>query len=191
MQTKPALETFDPTAQDLERAISMLLQGFDDDPYREGLVDTPKRYRKLMQELCTRKPIEFTTFEDEQYDEMISVSEIPFYSLCEHHLVPFFGVAHVSYIPNGRIVGLSKIPRLVEYCSAGFQNQERITQEIARMLDEKLTPRGVGVQVKARHLCMEMRGVKKPGAMTTTTSLIGLFKSDKQVREEFLDSIRK
>ncbi len=184
------METFDPTAQDLERAVMIILSGFDNQPYRDGLIGTPHRYYKFLKEFTHKKEFAYTVFEDESYDEMISVSDIPFYSLCEHHLVPFFGVAHVAYIPAGKIVGLSKIPRLVEQVSAGFQNQERITQQVAKELDDVLHPRGVAVQIRARHLCMEMRGVKKPGAMTTTTSLIGLFKSDKQVREEFLDSIR-
>lgn len=156
------------------------------DTAREGLRDTPRRHTAFLSEFCAPQDFNFTTFESEGYDEMIIQKGIPFYSLCEHHVVPFFGVAIVAYIPRKRIVGLSKLARAVEYWSRGLQNQERITKNVARMIEEKLKPKGVAVSLKARHLCMEMRGVKKPGTETITTSLSGAFKKDPACRAEFM-----
>jgi len=161
-----------------------------DDYTREGLKETPRRYIKFLDEFFNPEPFEFTTFENEGNDQMITVTDIPFYSLCEHHLAPFFGIAHVAYIPTDRIVGLSKIPRTVDKFSRSFQNQERITQQIADFLQESLMPRGVAVILKARHLCVEMRGIQKTGVQTTTSAMKGVFETDINARQEFLNLIK-
>src|SRR5258706_10185115 len=145
-----------------ERAIRLLLESIGEDPTREGLQETPRRMVTMLMDLCHRKPFTFTTFDSEGMSEMIVQSNIPFHSLCEHHVLPFMGVAAVAYIPNGKIVGLSKLTRAVQYCSKGLQNQERITCAVADMLEENLIPAGVGVVLRARHLCMELRGVQAP-----------------------------
>jgi GTP cyclohydrolase I len=158
---------------------------------REGLQETPKRYIKFLKQFCSPEPFAFTTFKSEGYDNMIIVKEIPFYSLCEHHLAPFFGVAHIAYIPNTKIVGLSKLPRTLDMYARRPQNQERITMQVAQFINEQLKPKGVAVVLEARHMCVEMRGVEKPGTITTTSSLVGLFKTDHKVRTEFLNLIKK
>jgi GTP cyclohydrolase IA len=157
---------------------------------REGLQETPKRYAKMLTELMTPKDFEFTVFSSEGMDEMIIVKDIPFYSLCEHHVAPFFGTATIAYIPNEKIVGLSKIPRALDYFSSGLQNQERITNDLANYLQKKLNAKGVAVQLQARHMCMEMRGVKKCGSATVTTKLLGVMKEG-TARAEFLNTINK
>lgn len=157
---------------------------------RDGLKETPARYLKFLHEFCSYDEPKYTTFESESYDQMIVQTDIPFYSLCEHHVVPFFGVAAVAYLPNKKIVGLSKIARTVEYYSRNLQNQERITTQVAERLSEELSPFGVGVILKARHMCMEMRGVKKPGTFTTTSALLGVMRSDENARQEFLSFVR-
>lgn len=159
------------------------------DTRREGLRETPRRHTAFLLEFCEPKEFKFTTFEGEGYDEMIVQRGIQFYSLCEHHVVPFFGEAIVAYIPRKRIVGLSKLARAVEYWSRGLQNQERITKNVASMIQEKLNPKGVAVSLKARHLCMEMRGVRKPGTETITTVLQGAFKKDSACRAEFMSQL--
>lgn len=155
-----------------------------------NLSETPKRVAKMMRELIVPEDFNFTTFpfEGEKNGELVLVRDIPFYSLCEHHMIPFFGTADVAYIPEDRIVGLSKIPRLVDYCAKGLQTQERITQRIADRLVQELQPKGVGVVLRARHLCMEMRGVKKYNNFTTTSALRGVFNRP-EVRAEFLSLI--
>lgn len=161
-----------------------------DDSQREGLRDTPKRYIKFLEEFLTPEPFLFTTFDSEGMDEMITQSNIPFYSLCEHHLAPFFGTAIVAYIPNKKIVGLSKIARTVDLYARAFQNQERLTMQIANRLQSELDPVGVAVQIKAQHLCMAMRGIKKHDTHTITTRLTGAFKDDGKCRNEFLNLTR-
>ncbi len=163
--------------------VMALLKQLDPDPSREGLRETPSRYRRALQEMTEGYHVDTTkllkVFKDggENYDEMVFVGAIPFYSMCEHHLVPFFGVAHVGYLPfKGRIVGLSKIPRLVDAFAKRFTVQERITTMVADTIEKVLTAKGVAVQLQARHMCMEMRGVAKPGAVTTTQALRGLLK---------------
>ena len=191
MQTKSEMEIINSTTQSLERiitpeeAIREVINEFDD-PEREGLQDTPRRYVKFLRQFLTPEHFNFTTFEGEGMDEMILVKDIPFFSLCEHHLAPFFGVAAVAYIPNDKIVGLSKLPRTVDMFSRRFQNQERITMQVMNFIQEQLSPKGVAVQLKARHLCVEMRGVKKHDCQTVTTSLCGVFKEDIKARNEFL-----
>jgi GTP cyclohydrolase I len=133
----------------------------------------------------------FTTFDKEDYDQMIVQKDISFFSLCEHHLAPFFGTATVAYIPNKKIVGLSKIARCVRYYAAGLQNQERVTMKIAQRIQEELNPKGVAVILDARHLCMEMRGVKTFGAGTVTSEMIGAFRDEAETRNELLNFIKK
>lgn len=171
-----------------ERSMANVI-GLFDDVTREGLANTPKRYVKFLREFLAPQPFNLTTFTNEGNDEMIVQTNIPFYSLCEHHLAPFFGTAAVAYIPNGKIVGLSKLARTVDHFARRMQNQERITSQVAEYLNEKLKPRGVAVQLTAQHLCMSMRGVCKPGALTTTTKLLGLVKEDEKARAEFLRAV--
>jgi GTP cyclohydrolase I len=158
---------------------------------REGLKDTPKRYIKFMREFLEPKEFNFTTFDAEGTDEMIIQTNIPFYSICEHHTAPFFGTADVAYIPNEKIVGLSKLARTVDLYANRFQNQERITTQIAERLHAELNPKGVAVRLKAQHLCMCMRGVKKHDTWTSTSKLLGAFKDDEKARFEFLNLITK
>ncbi len=169
----------------IENHVASILK-FIDDPAREGLRQTPKRYQRFLEDFTTPAPFHPTTFASEGYDEMILQTDIPFYSLCEHHLVPFFGTGVIAYIPNKRIIGLSKLARTLEHFSRRLQNQERITSQVADYLLDTLEPKGVGVILHARHLCMEMRGVRKPGTQTTTSSLRGCFKTRSQTRNEFL-----
>ena len=128
---------------------------------------------------------------DQDYDEMVIVKDISFYSLCEHHMLPFFGQVHVGYLPKGKVIGLSKIPRLVEVFSHRLQIQEQLTREIAEALNDTLAPKGVGVVVEARHLCMEMRGVERPGGRMMTSCMLGTFRRDPRTRAEFLDLVRR
>lgn len=173
-----------------ESLYSRFLSSLGHDVAREGLMATPRRHTAFLEEFCNPPEFNFTTFEGDGYDEMIVQVGIPFYSLCEHHIVPFFGEAVVAYIPRKRIVGLSKLARAVDYWSRGLQNQERITRGVATMLISNLKPKGVAVSLRARHLCMEMRGVKKPGAETITTSLYGNFKKDAKCRAEFMSILK-
>lgn len=173
-------------------AVRTLLMMVGEDPDREGLKETPDRVVKAMKEYCSGYSLErdvadlFKTFEDgsEKYDQMVCESGIPFYSHCEHHLAPFFGEASIAYLPNGRVVGLSKLPRLLEVYANRLQVQERLTTQVAQALLEHLQPLGVGVILKARHFCMECRGVRKPNVLTTTSALLGNFRDD-GVKAEF------
>jgi GTP cyclohydrolase I len=164
----------------------------DKDP---NLVDTDRRVAKMYLEIFSgldlgNKPA-LTTFPNEEgYQAMVMEKEIPFYSLCAHHFVPFYGHGHIAYIPNERIIGLSKLPRILEFFARRPQLQERLTEQVATLLEEELHPRGVMVVIEARHLCVEMRGVKKPGAITVTSAIRGIF-HEKAVREEFLDLLRR
>jgi GTP cyclohydrolase I len=167
-----------------------VLKALNEDIDREGLKQTPKRYINFMREFLKTKEFEFTTFDAEGADEMIIQTNIPFYSLCEHHIAPFFGVANVAYIPSDKIVGLSKLARCVDLYANKLQNQERVTTQIAERLMEELNPLGVAVTLKAQHLCMCMRGVKKHDTWTTTSKMIGIFKNDLNARNEFLSLIK-
>ena len=191
-KTAPA----DPRAgtERAERLIYDLLIELGEDPEREGLLKTPERvvrafkfltegYRKDIDELFN------DAFFEEDYDEMVVVRDIELHSLCEHHLLPFFGKAHVAYIPNRRIVGLSKIPRLVDLFARRLQVQERMTKEIAETMMEKLDPRGVAVVIEARHLCMVMRGVEKQHSSMTTSHMLGAFRDAQSTRMEFMNLI--
>jgi len=173
--------------KEIEDNVRRILQYFDN-PNREGLKDTPRRYIKFLKEFLHKPDFKFTTFDSEGMDQMIVQTNIPFYSLCEHHTAPFFGVAHVAYIPNNKIVGLSKLARCVDLYANRFQNQERITSQIAERLMKELEPKGVAVSLKAQHLCMCMRGVKKHDTWTITNKLVGVFKEG-MARNEFLKLI--
>ena len=176
---------------DAENNFRRILEFLGEDPTREGLVETPKRYIKFMREFLQKDEFNFTAFENEGTDEMIIQKDIAFYSLCEHHTAPFFGVAHVAYIPGEKIIGLSKLARTVRYYASNFQNQERITNQVAERLEKELKPRGVAVSISAKHLCMEMRGVKTHDTSTVTTKLTGFFKDKPETRAEFMHQITK
>jgi GTP cyclohydrolase I len=170
-----------------ERAAAELLVALGADLRTPGLRDTPRRMATAYAELLSPEPFNLTTFpNDEGYDELVVVREIPFQSLCMHHLLPFHGVAHVAYLPAERILGLSKLARVVELFSRDLQLQERLTTQIAGWLQEQLEPKGVGVVLEAEHLCMSLRGVQKLGAKTVTSALHGLVRDDARTREEFL-----
>lgn len=160
------------------------------DAVRDGVSGTPKRVSKFMRWWCQPEAFDFTTFASEGMDEMVVQTGIPFFSLCEHHMLPFFGVASVSYIPNGRIVGLSKLARCVQFYARGLQNQERITRSVAQRLSAELNTSSVGVVLRARHMCMEMRGVRSHDTETVTSCLMGSFREDPRCRSEFLDLAR-
>tara|TARA_R100000935_G_scaffold4209_1_gene10152 strand:+ start:1218 stop:2060 length:843 start_codon:yes stop_codon:yes gene_type:complete len=174
----------------VEDNVTRLLQYFGEDVNREGLKETPKRFVKFFNEFLNPPKWNCTTFEGEGYDEMIIQTNIPFHSLCEHHIAPFFGTGTIAYIPSKKIVGLSKLARTLETFSRRLQNQERITMQVAEFLWNELEPIGVAVQLTAKHMCMEMRGVKKHNTHTTTTKLMGVFKSDQSARHEFLNAIK-
>lgn len=167
-----------------------ILEYLGEDTSREGLQETPKRYIKFMEQFLNVEEFNFTTFDGEGTDEMIIQKDIPFFSLCEHHTAPFFGTATVAYIPDLKIVGLSKLARTVQLYSHKFQNQERITKQIAERLQTELAPKGVAVTLKARHFCMEMRGVKTHDVHTVTSKLTGAFKENDSTRAEYMSHIQ-
>jgi GTP cyclohydrolase I len=187
----------DPTTSTLRRReeiVTQLLASIGEDPSREGLQRTPQRVAKAW-EFLTRgygldlhEVLNDAVFE-EKYSEMVVVKKIDFFSMCEHHLLPFFGKVHVAYLPKGRIIGLSKIPRIVEIFSRRLQVQERLTRQIADTLYEALHPEGVGVVIEARHMCMMMRGVEKQNSSATTSAMLGVFRDDMRTRQEFLHLI--
>jgi len=168
------------------RAAGDLLRALGADVDAEGLEDTPRRVADAYSELLTPQPFRATTFANEGYDELIVARAIPFHSLCMHHLLPFHGVAHVGYLPGERLIGLSKLGRVVELFARDLQIQERLTTQIAGWLEQELEPRGVGVVLEAEHLCMSLRGVQKQGAKTVTSALHGLVRDDARTRQEFL-----
>jgi len=176
-----------------QSAVRQLLRYIGEDPHREGLLETPGRHSRFLQEFTNPDPFKFTMFEGEGYDQMIFQGDIPFYSLCEHHLLPFFGHGYIAYIPgnHNRIVGLSKLARTLEHFSRRLQNQERITMQVEEFLHDNLKPKGVAVVLKARHMCMEMRGIRKPSTVTTTVQLSGIFKEDDAARAEFMSLVRQ
>lgn len=180
----------------VEEAVRMILNAVGEDPNREGLLKTPERVARMYEELLSGyrvDPIALVNGAvfDVAYDEMVLVRDIEFYSLCEHHLLPFIGRAHVAYLPRGRIIGLSKIPRIVDMFAHRLQVQERMTRQIADFLDTLLNPIGVAVVVEGLHLCATMRGVKKHGARMTTSSMLGHFRKSVATRQEFLDNISR
>ena len=169
------------------RAATDLLRALGADLEAEGLQDTPRRVADAYAELLTPRPFRATTFPNEDgYDELIVARSIPFHSLCMHHMLPFHGIAHVGYLPGERILGLSKLGRVVEYFSRDLQIQERLTTQVADWLERELEPKGVGVVLEAEHMCMSLRGVQKLGAKTVTSALRGLVREDARTRQEFL-----
>lgn len=179
----------------MKELIEKLLIKMGEDPQREGLKDTPTRVEKSLRFLTEgyciniEKLVNGALFDD-SYNEMVIVKDIEMYSLCEHHLLPFFGKCHVAYLPQGKIIGLSKIPRIVDVFSHRLQVQERMTTQIAESLDAILKPKGVAIVIEALHLCMSMRGVEKQNSYTTTSAMLGCFKTDSSTRSEFLSLIQ-
>jgi GTP cyclohydrolase I len=182
---------------EMEPLVRGMLEALGEEPEREGLERTPHRVAKAMRFLTSGYTADISqilngaVFDSEGYQEMVLVKEIEFYSLCEHHLLPFFGKASVAYLPGKKIIGLSKIPRLLDIFARRLQVQERMTQQLAASLEEILQPRGVAVAVTGFHLCMAMRGVEKQASQTTTTAFTGLFQGDRDLRKEFLSLIRE
>ncbi len=181
--------------ESMEAAVKHILEEIGEDPQRQGLVNTPFRVAKMYREVTRgyhQDPVKLINkaMFDVPYDEMVVVANIEYYSLCEHHMLPFFGVAHVGYIPDGKVVGLSKIPRIVDMFARRLQIQENMTQQIAHLLNDTLKPDGVGVVVEGQHMCMMMRGVQKDQAKMITSTMLGSFKDDEKTRAEFLDLIR-
>jgi GTP cyclohydrolase IA len=181
----------------IEHAVRLLLEAIGEDPDRPGIVDTPARVARAYDEIFAGMHIDpaeviSVTF-DEAHDEIVMMRDIPFHSMCEHHLVPFVGEAHVAYLPgkDGRITGLSKLARLVDVCAKRPGLQERMTTQIADALERALEPRGVLVVIEARHLCMEMRGIRKPGASTVTSTVRGIFRDDEKTRAEAMALLRR
>lgn len=180
---------------DIEPTVRKLLQQLGENPDRNGLRETPKRVAKALTYLTQGYHQDIDTLLNDalfpiQYDEMVIVKDIDFYSLCEHHLLPFFGKCHVGYIPRKHVVGLSKVPRIVDMFSRRLQVQERLTVQIAHTIQEKLNPHGVAVVMEARHLCMSMRGVEKQNTVAVTSEMLGVFRKQQQTRDEFLKLIR-
>jgi GTP cyclohydrolase I len=181
------------STQDLYRE---LLIRIGEDPTRDGLVRTPERMEKSMKFLTRGYAMNVTevlheALFDVDYDEMVIVKDIEFFSLCEHHLLPFFGKAHIAYVPNGKVIGLSKIPRLVDVFSRRLQVQERLTRQIGDAITDAINPQGVAVILEAQHLCMMMRGVEKQHSSTVTSAMLGVFKTQLQTRNEFLSLVRR
>lgn len=180
----------------MEAAVREILREIGEDPDRDGLRGTPGRVHRLYQELTAgyhvdpERLLNGAVF-DVGYSEMVVVKEIPFHSLCEHHLLPFFGTAAVAYIPDGRVIGLSKIPRIVEMYARRLQVQERLTQQVADLLMEQLRPEGVGVVIEATHLCAVMRGVRKPGTVMTTSAVLGIFRRNEKTRAELFSHLAR
>jgi GTP cyclohydrolase IA len=185
-----------PTQKEAEEAVRVLLRWAGEDPQREGLLDTPARVAKSYRELFSgydlaAEDVLGRTFEEVAgYDDMVLVKDIPFYSHCEHHMVPIIGKAHVAYLPNGRVLGLSKIARVVDIYGRRLQTQESMTAQIARAIDESLAPRGVAVMIEAEHMCMAMRGVQKQGSTTLTTTFTGTFQTEPAEQARFMTMIR-
>ncbi|HIJ59308.1 MAG TPA: GTP cyclohydrolase I FolE [Nitrospirae bacterium] len=178
----------------IEQGVRLILEGMGEDVARDGIIDTPRRVAKMYFEICKGllapeedllKPIK-----GESHDEMVLLKDIPFYSICEHHLLPFIGKAHIAYIPAGKIVGLSEIPRALEYLAGRPQVQERLTAQCADLIMNNLNPKGCMVVIDADHLCMSMRGIKKPGTRTITSAVRGIFRSKQSTREEMLELIK-
>ena len=194
--TAPASTPVTDGQDRLDALVEDLLRELGEDPSREGLLKTPSRVAKALREMTEGYGTDIDALINraifnETYNEMVVVKDIRFYSLCEHHLLPFFGTAHVAYIPNGKIIGLSKIPKLVQVFAKRLQVQERMTQQIAETLQTKLAPLGVAVVIEARHLCMEMRGAKSQDSPTVTSAMLGAFRENARTREEVLSFIHR
>lgn len=180
----------------IQTAVKMILEAIGEDPEREGIQETPARVAKMYSEVFSSVTApefdNYKVFPVEETTEMVLLKDIPFYSMCEHHLLPFYGTVNVAYVPgDNNVIGLSKIPRLVDYCAKRPNVQERMTVNIARELTRILDPRGVAVSISARHMCVEMRGVEKPGVVTDTSYYAGTFSEDKELKREFLQRTTK
>lgn len=198
-----ALEALQPVDEEeaqrkaaLQEAVRQILLNVGEDPEREGLQRTPERISRMFDEILGGYKVDPETLInqalfDVKYDEMIVVKDIEFYSMCEHHMLPFFGKAHVAYVPRDKVIGLSKIPRIVEMFARRLQVQERMTQEIAELLQEVLDPQGVGVVVEGAHMCSMMRGVRKENARMVTSAMLGNFKDNPKTRNEFMEHLRR
>jgi GTP cyclohydrolase I len=195
IKSKPPTIDGAPSLARIESHFNDILRDLGEDPKREGLLKTPHRVAKALVELTSGYRVDIDAMINkalftECYDEMVLVRDISFYSMCEHHMLPFFGRAHVAYLPSKKIIGLSKIPKIVEVFSRRLQVQERLTRQIADTLNDKLKPKGVGVIMEARHLCMEMRGAESHHSPTTTSCMLGVFQKDSRTRKEFLDLVK-
>jgi GTP cyclohydrolase I len=196
MSTRTVLEEGSAAGLTTQELYRELLSRLGEDAARDGLAETPERVEKAMAFLTQGYTMDVATVLNDalfevEYDEMVMVRDVEFYSLCEHHLLPFFGKVHVAYVPSGRVIGLSKIPRLVEMYSRRLQVQERLTTQIADAIVQAIEPQGVGVIVEAQHLCMMMRGVEKQHSATVTSAMRGVFKTQTQTRNEFLSLVRR
>ncbi|HLI80688.1 MAG TPA: GTP cyclohydrolase I FolE [Candidatus Binataceae bacterium] len=186
-----------PSRAEAEEAVRTLLRYIGEDPEREGLERTPYRVASAMQFLARgynqdpKDAINGALFSEAEYQEMILCKDLDFYSLCEHHMLPFFGKAHVAYLPNKRIVGLSKVPRMVEIFARRLQVQERLTRQIAQTIMSEIEPLGVAVVLEAEHMCMRMRGVEKQNSIVMTSAMLGVFRKNHETRQEFMNLIRK
>jgi len=196
MATKSPVEVPTLTSASFEELVREMIVRLGEDPSREGLLSTPNRVHRAFEYLMKGykedpevllKNALFTV----TYDEMVIVKDVEMFSLCEHHMLPFFGKVHVAYIPNGKVIGLSKIPRLIEIFSRRLQIQERLTTQIAETIQKAIDPQGVGVVIEARHLCMMMRGVEKQHSAAVTSSMLGCFRDEQETRSEFLSLIRQ
>jgi GTP cyclohydrolase I len=191
----PTLSVPTLTNASTQEIYAELLTRIGEDPTRDGLLRTPERVEKSMDFLTqgytqSVEEVLHDALFDVDYDEMVMVRDIEFYSMCEHHMLPFFGKAHIAYVPHGKVVGLSKLPRIVDVFARRLQVQERLTQEISEAIEKAIHPQGVGVVIEAQHLCMMMRGVEKQSSLTVTSSMRGVFKTQLQTREEFLSLVR-
>ena len=192
-ETRPPLSD---AQQRIAESVAAIIASVGEQPAREGLRDTPARVARMYDELTAGYHADPAALINDavfsvDYDQMVLVRDIDFFSLCEHHLLPFFGRAHVAYVPNGKVIGLSKIPRIVEMFARRFQVQERLTVQIADFLSDAINPKGVAVVVEGTHLCSVMRGVKQANARMVTSALLGRFKSDSRTRAEFMDHLRR
>ena len=182
-------------AEKIKKAVSLLLEGIGEEPDRPGLRRTPERVARMCEQIFSglSAPAEdlLEPIEGESHDEMVLLRDIPFYSVCEHHLLPFFGKAHIAYIPEGRIVGLSELAKALEHFANRPQVQERLTSQLANLIMERVRPRGAMVIIEAEHLCMSMRGIKKPGAKTVTSAVRGIFRTRATTRQEMLSLVGK
>jgi GTP cyclohydrolase I len=194
--TSATLDSVSLEASSTQELYRELLRRMGEDPDRDGLVRTPERMEKSMAFLTKGYAMDVNTvlhdaLFDVDYDEMVIVKDIEFFSQCEHHLLPFFGKAHIAYVPNGKVIGLSKIPRLVDVFSRRLQVQERLTKQVSEAIQEAINPQGVAVILEAQHLCMMMRGVEKQHSSTVTSAMLGVFKTQLQTRNEFLSLVRR